>query len=208
MKAEWGFIVRRCIVLFLTLVLMTSFVGCSGNMNKKIDKRYNGLKSYTATVNVTVLGNGKPETYVMNQAWQAPNLYRSEVIEPEYMRGTVSIINDDGIWLKGGNSSAVKMEAGTESINTEYMFVSDFFSDYFSEEHLQQLSADEDGNYVLNAAERGTNRHRFTQNLIIDGKKCEPVCLATFDDKGNEALRVEFVKFIPNDNIDKSNFLI
>ena len=198
---------RKSIAAVLTVLLMISFTGCGGDINTKINNRYSNLKSYTAQVTVTVLGNGKSESYDFLQSWKSPDKYRSEVISPEHMKGTISIVNQDGIWLKSADAPIIQMEHGMENMNTDYMFLSDFLSDYYAEENLPQLTEDGEGKVLLNAADRGTNQYRFTQNLWIDAKSNLPDKLITFDAKGNEMLRVEYHEFVPNAELDDSVFI-
>ena len=198
---------KKSIAVFTLVFLMMSNVGCKSDINSEINKRFENMQSYTATVNVTVLGNGKSETYKMLQTWKAPDMYRNEITEPERMRGTISIVNSDGIWLKSGDAPAVRMDLGSDSADKEYMFLADFFADYFSVEHSESPEQDSDGKIMLNASDRGTNKNRFTQNLIIDVKHgFMPEMLQTFDNKGNEVLRVEYGDFILNAETDDSAF--
>ncbi len=198
---------KKSIAVLAVILLMIGNVGCRADINAELDKRFKDIESYSACVTVTVLGNGKSESFKMQQTWKAPDKYKSEITEPEHMKGTVSVINADGIWLKIGDAPPVRMEQGTESMNTEYMFISDFLKDYYAEEHADKLVEDSEGKVMLNASTRGTNKKRFTQNLSVDVRhKYMPDKLQTFDSKGNEVLRVEFEKFTPNIKIDDSEF--
>lgn len=199
---------KKSIAAVLTVLLMTSAAGCSGgDINTKIDKRYGNLESYTARVRVTVQGSGKSENYEFAQSWKAPDKYKSEILSPEHLKGTVSIINSDGIWLKSGDAPPAKIEQAAGSMSTEYMFLSDFLADYYSEENTEKSEADEEGKILLNAADRGKNSKRFTQNLLIDSKTNMPYRLSTFDIKGNEMLRVEYDEFVPDAKLEDSVFM-
>lgn len=197
---------KKSIAVVMTVLLMISVCGCGYDINKRIDKQYKGLESYSARVIVTVPGSGKTETYEMLQNWKRPSFYRSEVLSPEHLRGTVSVINAEGIWLKSGDTDAVRLEPSLENMNTDYMFLSDFFSDYYSKENTDSVVVNDNGEIVLNSSVRGTNKHRFTQNLRLDAKKLKPISLSAFDDKGTEVLRIEYSEFKANDKTDDSAF--
>ncbi len=186
---------------------MISITACQGDVNTEIDKRYRNIKSYTARTRVTVTGNKGVESYELSQSYKAPDSYRTEVITPDSMNGTVSVILGAEIWLRGAKTQAIKIDKGFLEEQKDYLFLIDFLNDYFAQEKLPILTPGQDGKVMLTAPWRSGSSYRFEQKLWIDEKSNLPELLVTYDDKGNETVRVEYLDFVPNAEIDDSTFL-
>ena len=197
---------RKSISVILIAILMISLAGCKKNINKEIDKIYKDIESYSAVVRVTVAGNKGAEQYEVSQSYKGGR-YRTEVTKPERMKGTLSVISGDEMWLRSAGEPAIYMEKGFSDEQKDYMFIKDFLDEYYSQESLPVLVPDEEGRIMLNLPERGNNEKRFKQSLWIDEKTRIPVCLATYDKNGDEVIRVEYISFVPDAEIEDSVFI-
>ena len=196
---------RRGISVLLTVILMMIPVACKTDVNRKIHQRYANLKSYTARVRVSVNGNKGTEVYELSQSFCAPDRYRTEVISPKRMEGTVNVIAGGSMWYRSAGTPAIRMEQGFFQEGRDYLFLHDFLEEYFKES-AAPLTENEEGLVLLDAPVRSDQTYRFTQNLWIDAKSNLPRTLVTYDEKGNEMLRVEYEDFVVNPALSDSVF--
>lgn len=199
---------KKSISVVCAVILMMTFTACGkGDVKTEINKRYQNLESYTASVRVTVTGNKGAETYQISQSWRAPEQYRAEVVSPERLRGTVSVINGKAMWFRSADAPAMQMERGMAESQTDYLFLPDFLAEYYGQEPLPELEVNEEGLVMLSAARRGSSQYRFNQTLWIDAKSKLPAKLVTWDADGNEILRVEYEDFVLNAKLEDTVFL-
>lgn len=198
---------KKSISVILIVILMISFSGCKKDINNEINKIYRDLQSYTAKVNVTVVGNKGTEEYEMFQIFSGGR-YRVEITKPERMKGTVVVLSDDEMWLQGAGEPAIYMKKGFSEEERDYMFIRDFLDEYYSGESLPTLISDENGRIMMNLQSNGKNERRFNQCLWIDERSKLPVCLVTCEKNGEEVIRVEYINFDYKAEIDESVFVL
>ena len=159
-----------------------------------------------ATATVTVTGNKGAGIYRMAQSYRAPDAYRLEVLEPENLAGTVSIMNGQKLWLKSGDAPAVPMElAGLEEA-ADFLFPVEFLGKLFSQTEPPTLVENADGRVLLTAPLESASRYRFSRNLELDARSLLPKTMITYDKDGNEVLRVEFEDFVMNKKLEDGVF--
>lgn len=199
---------KRSISVVLTAVLMIILTACaSDSAGEKINKSFKAMEGYTASVKVTVTGSKDTEVYELRQSWKRPDCYRTEVIKPEELCGTVSIRNGDTLYFQGADEPGIQMEYNVTDEGKDFLFLSDFLEEYYAGEVLPELIPDENNLVLLKGARQGTHESRFTQNLWINAENGLPEYLVTYDVKGDEVLRVEFEEFSLNPNFPDSAFL-
>ncbi len=198
---------KKGISVLATGILMMSLTACQGDVSEEFSKRYQRLESYTATAVVTVTGNKGTTVYEMKQSYRAPESYRLEVVKPEQLSGTVTIMNGQDLWMKSGETPAISLSVTGLEENTDMIFPVTVLNDYFREDNPQNLTENADGTILLTGAVQKANRYRMSQNLFFDGKSFLPTEMITYDENGNEAFRVEYRDFKQNVELDDGVFL-
>ena len=200
---------KRGISITWAIMLMLTLACCKPqDVNKEIYKRYHDMKSYTAVVRVAVTGNKGVQEYAIRQDYLAPDCYRTEVLEPENMKGTVTVFHGEKMSFQSAGADAATLQRSI-SREKDYLFLPDFLAEYFAAEDTADHTASADGNQtMLNAAVRGSREERFTQNLWVDNKTLKPVRLSTFDVDGSEILRVEYESFEWNPQLEEQSFAL
>lgn len=195
---------KKGISFLLSVILMITTAGC-GTINQKIDKNFKDMKSYIATVKITVNGNKSTTEYRAKQFWESPDKYRVEIIEPERMSGTVTVYTDNEIFMQSKDTPKQRIERGLSVPDKDFMFISDFVNEYYI---LDQMPEFQNGDEVILTSETfENNKNRFVQNLIINPENGQPLKLITYNDKGDEVISVEYEEFISNCEIDESLFI-
>ncbi|MBO5363950.1 MAG: outer membrane lipoprotein carrier protein LolA [Clostridia bacterium] len=197
---------KKGISVLLTGILMISLTACRGDVSQEIPKRYEKLESYTATVSVTVTGNKGESVYRMQQSYRAPDSYRLEVLEPKNLAGTVTVMTGQTLWFQSGDTPAIPMERAGLEESTDFLFPVEFMNSYLAQNADQEITENADGIVRLKAPVLGNSRYRFSRSLEIDATSLLPKKMMTYDQDGNEVLRVEFLDFDFNAELDESVF--
>ena len=192
---------KRCIAVFVAVILMMTLTACGQDRNREIDKRYRNLESYTARMQVTVTGNKDESVYELVQTFLAPENYRTEVLSPKELQGTVSITNGDQMYFVGGDAPAVSLTQNRTD-GADCLSVADFFRSYFDRGQMEER----DGKVLLHVLTENENSWRTSQRMELDAKTLLPETLLVFDRNDNEVLRIEFIDFVPNKTIEKNVF--
>lgn len=186
---------KRSMAVIFTVILMTSLTSCSKDINQEIEKRYRELESYQAKTQLYVSDAYDTKEYLLQGDFQAPDHYRTEVIAPEHLKGTVCVISGDGMWFQSQDTPKVQMERKPTELPFDFVFVADFFQTYFAQGGEATETAD--GNVILHIQNHG-ERYRYSCSLELDGKTLLPKTMRTFDQNGAEVLRSEFLEFSLN----------
>ena len=198
---------KKGISVLLIVILMMSITACGGEKEDVVTGFYRDLQSFTAEINVVVTNGQGRQEYKMSQSWKAPEQYRLEVLEPSEIAGTICVIHGDTLTFYGAEAPKMEWKRGMESMETDYMLLTDFTAAFFATTPLQPLQENEQGQVAMTVAGRENNARRFSQTLLADADSGEPCQLITVDADGNEVLRVEYEKFVPNAEIDDAAFM-
>lgn len=197
---------KKSILVVLAFILMISLTSCKRDIDYEINKRYMNLQSYYAKINVTITGNKGKADYDMEQIYQAPDRYKTEVLGPENLKGTAFITDGDGIRLRSESYGEIHIDKGV-SEELDFMFLGDFLKELYSLGEIGGYIPNNDGEIVLNSVRSGKNSYHFTQSLYINADTYLPIKLITYDSKGNEIIKVEYREFNFNPQIDETAFL-
>lgn len=197
---------KKSISAVITVILMMTLTACKGDVNTEINKRYMNLSSFIARAEITVTGNKGISSYEVSQTWREPEDYRLEVLKPENMQGTVYILKDGIMKYKSRDFNSAEAEMPTEE-EYDFMLISDFLRGFYESGNIPEFFENADGKVVMNSARSSNNKNRFTQTLTVDTKSYLPESLVTYNLNGNEVLRVKYLEFTINPEIDETVFV-
>ncbi len=180
---------KKGMAVLFTVILMTSTAACQKDAGEEIQKRYGEMESYTAVVDLTVTGNKGMREYQLSQSFREPEHYRTEIVKPEHLKGTVSVIDEDKVWFRTQGAPAIELERSSTELPFDVMSVADFFDAYFASE-APELELTETQAVLKIPFEDGT------QALQLSLKTWMPECLLVFDSEGKERCRLDFIDFV------------
>ncbi len=199
---------KKCIAVLTAVILMISFQGCNyRKLSDKAENLYKDMKNYEAVVNLCVWSNKGKSEYCIRQIWDREYGYKIEVISPENMSGTTIIYDRKRIVAKSIDAAPTTIEKG-ECDEINYTFISDFIDKYYQQEELQEIEVNGENQGVLVIPQTGNSKNRFKQNFVINGKNAEPVSLITYNSKGDEVMRVEYLEFKTDIKLEEGAFEI
>lgn len=172
-----------------SVILMITLTGCERNYGEEIEKRYRDMENYTAKVCFAVNG----AEYELLQSYQRPDTFRSEVLSPKHLKGTVSEVTPEEFRLTGGNFSSVKLPR-TAKESLAHLQLRDFFLAYY-EDGTRLMKVTEDNGILLECKSKGDHRYIDKQVLRLNQKSLLPETLLGYHQDGSEVFRIVYLEF-------------
>ncbi len=208
-------------VVFLTsiLVVLTFLLAsCSGLGMSRGDKekafedthkKYMDLTSYKANANVTYVANNKEMTFLTAQAGDMNGRYRIEIIEPENVAGSTTVSDGKTIYQFNERVSKDVYITTKESVERVEILITSFLRNYKQSDSVSVVSNLDEGLYtVLEANISGEHPLISSEKLWINNKTLLPEKLVVYDKNNLETIKVEYVDFEYNPNLDNSIFQV
>lgn len=202
---------KRGIAAIMSVILMTTLASCgitSGHdAYKEIYKRYNAMESFRAAAEITVKNERTENTYFVRQAYAAPDRFSMTVEEPAELAGSGYVFGNGEVVLKSGFGHNETL-TGFSPSSRSAVFLVDFFEEYYRSEdaYVETLGKSNPDETVMSCMPSDGDKNRFSQSLWIDNKTFLPIRLETYDSNGNMTVRVKFVEFERNCDIEDSDF--
>ncbi len=206
----------KLLACILTLTIILS--GCSrlqpisdgeADVLKQLHKKYSQMKSYSATVRVTVKSNKSENIYIMEQKVLEPNQALVTVTEPDALAGLTTVFSGDK-----ASTSAFHDEASLTVPNKQVyqdIFVNHFFAMYYRSEETAvsvNASSDKAGTILLETVSIPDDSKRYKLTMCCDVKTLEPKTITVYDAGGNIRIIAEFSNFCYNPSFSSDIFMI
>ena len=202
---------RRITAVIAALILMTSLAACGKrspqDAYKEIYSRYSQMKSFYAAATVRVISDKGESEYAVRQFYETRDRFAFFVDAPEAVAGSGYVANNGIFSLKSGTGDAFDSKVAFPD-SKNYMFVSDFFEEYYKSEETS-VAADNgisQNKLVMECYTADRNPNRFRQSLTIDTKTYLPIMLTTYNAENKAVVEVEFHDFKRNADIDAKIF--
>ncbi|OPJ55253.1 germination lipoprotein GerS [Alkalithermobacter paradoxus] len=180
-----------CSLLFLYLL-----TGCRQSTDEdvyyKLHKKISSITSYSCIAQVTVIGNRSPSEYTLRHYFKAPDYYELEVLEPDNIKGKITIYQNEKVIVKNPNvpDEYKFTQKGKEN---KYLFVGDFVKNILQNEDLNVSS---DSNFLILDTlipDRSIYFHR--SRLYIDKQTLKPHKMEIVDINGKVRFSVIYREF-------------
>ena len=183
--------------------------GCSGTAQAgemspaDIQEFWAQMTSYQATLQITFVSNRSSNTYTVRQQVLMSGPYRMEVLAPEECRGVLTICDGEKTMQKDP-SIGMTVEASETPVRS-VLFLQEFWQQYLrSPEKVEP----EDGEYVLETELSGGHEKLAVQRLWVNAQDGYPKRMEIYDTEGMLSIRVDYIEFQPNVEMDTSLFTI
>lgn len=197
---------RRGIWVLMWLCLLA---GCSGTAQAgemspaDIQEFWAQMTSYQATLQITFVSNRSSNTYTVRQQVLMSGPYRMEVLAPEECRGVLTICDGEKTMQKDP-SIGMTVEASETPVRS-VLFLQEFWQQYLrSPEKVEP----EDGEYVWETELSGGHEKLAVQRLWVNAQNGYPKQMEIYDTEGMLSIRVDYIEFQPNVEMDTSLFTI
>lgn len=205
--------------------------GCSGTAQAgemspaDIQEFWAQMTSYQATLQVTFVSNRSSNIYTVRQQVLMSGPYRMEVLAPEECRGVLTICDGEKTMQKDP-SIGMAVEASETPVRN-VLFLREFWQRYLQSPAAAMLGGalrvnapvyegiqapekvePEDGEYVLETELSGGHEKLAVQRLWVNAQNGYPKQMEIYDTEGMLSIRVDYIEFQPNVEMDTSLFTI
>ena len=200
---------KKLLVILCLCSLLLAFAGCSGTAQAgemspaDIQEFWAQMTSYQATLQITFVSNRSSNTYTVRQQVLMSGPYRMEVLAPEECRGVLTICDGEKTMQKDP-SIGMTVEASETPVRS-VLFLQEFWQQYLrSPEKVEP----EDGEYVWETELSGGHEKLAVQRLWVNAQNGYPKRMEIYDTEGMLSIRVDYIEFQPNVEMDTSLFTI
>ncbi len=193
------------------IVLSLSVVGCKGNAYpSKVQEKLINMEGYTCVASISSISEGNSNTYQSNQIYEMSGRYRVEVTKPEHIKGLTTICNGEKVIQYNPQIENPKIVELPVNNFRNQMFLGTFVQNYLQSEDVAiEVQKIEGGlTTMLEAVIPGGSKHMSTQRVWLNPETGEPVRMTISNQDDEETIKIEFIEFTYDPQINESIFMI
>lgn len=156
----------------------------NNNLNKTLEEVEDyilNIKSYTATIEVTVNSNKNSNKYLIKQSHQEEN-DEQEVIEPGNIRGVKITYKDSSLKVENSKLNLKKIYNNYPYIESNILWLNSFIEEY---KNSTQKGISEKNEKIIMQIRRKNDKKTAIEELILDKKTLKPTQLSIMDNNKN-----------------------
>lgn len=156
----------------------------NNNLNKTLEEVEDyilNIKSYTATIEVTVNSNKNSNKYLIKQSHQEEN-DEQEVIEPGNIRGVKITYKDSSLKVENSKLNLEKIYNNYPYIESNILWLNSFTEEY---KNSTQKGISEKNEKIIMQIRRKNDKKTAIEELILDKKTLKPTQLSIMDNNKN-----------------------
>ena len=193
---------------FVCIVLILLLAGCEkislprADTTKSVYETFSEMQSYSARIKVFTYSNTNENAYEVTQYYAYPEKYRSEC------GGSVTVINKD--------KASVQYDAKSDkeifdkiSDESNFMYLNSFFDKYYRDEKANVKSSSKNDKLITLSVDTGLeNKYKSRAELILNTPDMKPISLKITDGKGKTYMKIEYISFKINPELDLKLFAV
>ncbi len=193
---------------FVCIVLILLLAGCEkislprADTTKSVYETFSEMQSYSARIKVFTYSNTNENAYEVTQYYAYPEKYRSECGD------SVTVINKD--------KASVQYDAKSDkeifdkiSDESNFMYLNSFFDKYYRDEKANVKSSSKNDKLITLSVDTGLeNKYKSRAELILNTQDMKPISLKITDGKGKTYMKIEYISFKINPELDLKLFAV
>ena len=153
---------------------VAEFGNTSIKSSKSIEEYILNISSYEADISLEVISNKNTNKYKIKQTYQAPNIFKQEVIEPENIQGLITIYDGKNLKIENASIGLNKIYENYQYISENSLCLYNFIEDYKKSETAEY--EEKENNVIMKVKlENSKNKYCVYKKLYIDKKTMKPV---------------------------------
>ena len=156
----------------------------NNNLNKTLEEVEDyilNIKSYTATIDVTVNSNKNSNKYLIKQSHKEKN-DEQEVLEPETIKGVKITYEDSSLKVENSKLNLEKIYNNYPYIESNILWLNSFIEEYRISEQRKITEKNEE---IVMQIKRKNDKKIAVEELILDKKTLKPTKLSIMDNSKN-----------------------
>lgn len=204
---------RWKIAVFI-LVMGLFFTACIGPAKEKVyyeaQKKLSGIQNYQCNAVIEVRQGDQVREYVFQQTFAYPNQYRLELLEPQELKGNLTVSNGKTAWIHNPSIGQTMRLAPFDHSHEQMLFLGYFMEHFYNAEEavLEERKVDSKREIGITIPLGGRNEVFHQQRLWIDQGKLTPQSLEILDQEGRLKFKVTYQNFQTNIDLDEGLFYI
>lgn len=201
-------------VLVVAIAVVLLMVGCTPKTDTELfyelQKRLNEIESYEAQVEITSMGNKEPNKYLMKQWFKKPNMYRLEALEPESIKGKITVSDGNKAWIHHPAVDQKWMMQKFSHSEEQNMFLGYFIKNCLESENTSLAKKElEREEYLLIQTDIPGNHAYYSKEVLwLNTITMKPYLLQVFDTKNQLRIEVKYLEFEYDPKLEDSLFKI
>ncbi|SHI69192.1 Outer membrane lipoprotein-sorting protein [Geosporobacter subterraneus DSM 17957] len=203
----------KVMLLFLILLALT-ISGCAPKSDEQIyyesQRLLNKIESYFCEAQITVIGNKDPQHYKMRQWFRKPDQYRLEVLEPEELKGNITLSDGKRAWIYHPGIEETWVMEDFRNSEKQNMFLGYFIKNTLETEQVT-LNREKINNkvyLVIDTMIPGNHVYFHMEKLWFDIETMEPHRLQVLDSEHRVRIDVRYENFEYNPKLEDNLFRI
>ncbi len=209
---------RRLATFLAIMITVFTLAGCGpmptlsdrdAGIYTQLHQKFSRMKSYSATVKLTVKSNKTENTYTMTQKVKSPDQAVVTLKEPTSLAGVTTVFSGDFVSVSASSEDDPLKISAAEAANV--LLLTEFFATYYKSEDTTlsvSTTPENQGTILLETATIPSSSRQYKISLLCDAKKLEPKTLTVYDVGGNVRMIADFSDFSYNPPLDDSLFTI
>jgi len=197
----------RILMAALSLMIITSACGngLSADRFQGIQKKLFELKSYKCVAEIKIVSNKNSTRYLVNQLYLHPSKFKMEVIEPEFLKGILTVSNGNETRVSNPNldTNNTYVSENLIKLTGNNLLITYFFSNYVNSEKSKMEIAGE--RYRLKTYIPSETDYMETEILSIN-REGYPESLEMFDKEGRLKIGIKYREFVMNPRLEENIF--
>ncbi|MEW9121233.1 MAG: hypothetical protein AB2421_00885 [Thermotaleaceae bacterium] len=206
---------RKAGAVFLVVIFIGVFIiGCAPKTDEEIyyqsQKLLNKIDSYHCTVRIKVFGNRDPQEYRMIQWFRNPDQYKLEIIEPESLKGNITLSDGKRAWIYHPGIEETWMMEDFRNSEKQNMFLGYFIKNCLESEDaiLSREKLNNEEYLLIETSIPGNHAYFNKEKLWFHIEDLKPYKLQVIDIKEQVRIQVWYEDFEYNPKLDENFFHI
>lgn len=191
-------------ICFIT-IFFTSGCGKNNNVFKKINDKYDNLKSYTLTGNLEIINNDDTYKYDVKVSYQKKDKYYVSLKNRDNNHEQIILKNEDGVYvLTPSLNKSFKFQSNWPYNNSQIYLIQSIIDDIDKDKKKDLVKSKEGYIYTVNV-NYPNNRMLVKQEVKFD-KDYNLLGVNVVDENGISKMKIDFQTIDLKPNIDKNTF--
>lgn len=196
--------------IFLLIILLCVMVtGCFGggedDIIKKLEKKYNNLKSYKITGELQIVNNEDVYNYNVKVIYQKDDKFNVSLKNVANNHEQIILKNDDGVYvLTPSLNKSFKFQSDWPYNNSQVYLISSIIND-ISDDEERNITEDEN-HFLITTDVNYPNNRKLVKQVVKFDKDLNFKEVKVVDENDVEQMKMTFTTLETNQSVDKSIF--
>lgn len=196
-------------IFFLIMLLCIFVTGCFGgdknDVVKKLEKKYNNLKSYKLTGDLQIINNDDIYNYDVKVIYQKKDKFNVSLKNKSNNHEQIILKNEDGVYvLTPSLNKSFKFQSDWPYNNSQTYLISSIINDILDDE--DRSIVEDENNYLITTNVNYPNNRKLVKQIVKLDKDYNLKEVKVVDENGVEQMKMTFTTIETNQKVDANTF--